>query len=80
MQVSAQAAQSMEVASAVSPGGTCRPHRGAHQRENLSVPSVEIDGRTVITTGNWLKIAAFHDEDLVEGDTVADPAFISFRI
>lgn len=46
--------------------------------EALSVPSVQIDGRTVITTGKWLKIAAVRDEDLIEGDTVADPAsFIS---
>jgi hypothetical protein len=37
------------------------------------VPSVEICGRTVISTGKWLKIAAIHDEDLVEGETVADP-------
>ena len=40
----------------------------------VSVPSVQIDGRRVITTGKWLKIAAVQDEDLVEGETVADPA------
>ena len=39
----------------------------------VSVPSVQIDGRTVITTGKWLKIAAVQDEELVEGETVADP-------
>lgn len=39
----------------------------------VSVPSAEIDGRTVITTGKWLKTAAIRDEDLVEGETVADP-------
>ncbi|HVN81779.1 MAG TPA: GNAT family N-acetyltransferase [Terriglobia bacterium] len=38
------------------------------------VPSVEICGRTVISTNKWLKIAAIHDEDLVEGETIADPA------
>jgi len=37
------------------------------------VPSVEIDGRTVISTGKWLKIAVVRDEELVEGDTVPDP-------
>ena len=38
----------------------------------VSVPSVQIDGRTVITTGRWLKIAAVRDEELVEGDTVPE--------
>jgi hypothetical protein len=37
------------------------------------VPTVEIDGKTVVTTGKWLKIAAIRDEELVEGDTVRDP-------
>jgi hypothetical protein len=36
------------------------------------VPSVEIAGRTVITTGKWLKVAEVRDEELVEGDTVVD--------
>ena len=40
--------------------------------EAISVPSVEIAGRTVITSGKWLKVAAIQDEELVEGDTVAD--------
>ncbi len=37
------------------------------------VPSAQIDGRTVITTGRWLKMAAVQDEDLVEGEMLADP-------
>lgn len=37
------------------------------------VPSVEIDGRTVVTTGRWLRTAIVRDEELVEGDTVANP-------
>jgi hypothetical protein len=42
------------------------------------VPSVEIDGRTVIATGKWLKIAEVRHEDLVEGDTVEDlDSFVS---
>jgi hypothetical protein len=32
-----------------------------------------VDGRTVLTTGKWLKIAAVQDDDLVEGEAVADP-------
>ena len=37
------------------------------------VPSVQIDGRTVIIRGGWLKGASVQDEDLLEGDTVSDP-------
>jgi hypothetical protein len=44
----------------------------------VSVPSVRIDGRTVLTTGKWLHIAAVQDEELVEGETVGDPeSFVS---
>ena len=32
----------------------------------LYVPSAEIDGRTVVTTGKWLKTAAVRDEELAE--------------
>jgi hypothetical protein len=38
-----------------------------------SVPSVEIGGRNVVTSGRWLKTAAIQDEDLVEGEMVAVP-------
>ena len=44
------------------------------------VPSVQIDGRKVITRGKWLKIAAVQDEELVEGDTVTDPASFVRRL
>ena len=52
---------------------------GAHTEvrvkgETLSFPSVEIAGRTVIARGKWLKVAAIHDEDLVEGEMVPAPA------
>ena len=40
----------------------------------VSVPSVQINGTTVISTGKWLKMAAVRDEDLVEGEAVPDPA------
>ena len=50
-----------------------RSHRNSSERESQPVPSTEIDGRVVITTGNWLKIAAVREEELVEGDTVASP-------
>jgi hypothetical protein len=41
--------------------------------KELVVPSANIEGRTVIATGKWLKVAAVRDEELVEGDTVTDP-------
>jgi hypothetical protein len=44
----------------------------------VPVPSAQIDGRTVITTGKWLKVATVQDEELVEGESVANPeTFIS---
>jgi hypothetical protein len=42
--------------------------------KTVFVPSVQIGGRTVITNGKWLKVASVQDEDLLEGETVADPA------
>jgi hypothetical protein len=39
----------------------------------LYVPSAEIDGRTVVTTGQWLKTATVRDEELVQGETIANP-------
>jgi hypothetical protein len=41
--------------------------------KTLYVPSAEICGRTVVVTGNWLRLAAVKDEDLVEGEVVQDP-------
>jgi hypothetical protein len=41
--------------------------------KGVRVPSVQIDQRTVITMGKWLKLASVRHEELVEGDTVADP-------
>src|ERR1700739_67115 len=37
------------------------------------VPSVEIEGRTVIVTGKWLKLAAIREQNIVNGDLVKDP-------
>jgi hypothetical protein len=46
-------------------------------REILA-PSVQIEGRTVVTVGRCLKIAVVRDEELIEGDTVSDLAsFVS---
>jgi Acetyltransferase (GNAT) family len=48
--------------------------------KSVSVPSVKIDDRTVITTGRWLKTAAVQDEDLVEGETVVEPSSFVCRL
>jgi hypothetical protein len=48
------------------------------QGRTLHAASVRIQNQTVVTTGKWLKIACLHDEELVEGQPVSDPAqFIS---
>ena len=39
----------------------------------VRVNSTDIDGRTVIATGRWLRIASVKDEELVEGGAVNDP-------
>jgi len=41
--------------------------------KNMLVPSVEIDGRTVIVTGKWIKTAAIRDEEVVAGELVKTP-------
>ena len=41
--------------------------------KNTAVPSAEIEGRKVIVTGDFLKVAEIFDEELVEGETVANP-------
>jgi hypothetical protein len=39
----------------------------------IAVPSVGIDGRTIVGTGRHLKIASIQDEDLISGNSVPDP-------
>jgi hypothetical protein len=79
MQASVQAAQSIDMTTAQTRQAAPVVHtdvciKGVVQ----TVPSVEIGGRTVVTTGNWLRVAAVRDEELVQGDTVVDPEpFIS---
>jgi hypothetical protein len=41
---------------------------------NTQVPAAEITGRTVIVKGRWFKIASVRDEELTEGELVANPA------
>lgn len=41
--------------------------------KTVSVPSVEIDGRAVIASGKRVKLATLQDEELLEGELVANP-------
>jgi hypothetical protein len=41
--------------------------------KNIQVPSLEIDGRTIIVKGGWFKIASIQDEDLFEGEIIRNP-------
>jgi hypothetical protein len=41
--------------------------------KKTDTPTAEINGVTVISTGTWLKIASVYDEEIIPGDTVADP-------
>lgn len=46
--------------------------------KRVVVQSVQIEERTVVTTGKWLKAAAVRHEELVEGNTIAHPdSFVS---
>jgi len=42
--------------------------------KTLYVPSADIRGRTVVVTGNCFRIAAVKDEEVVQGETIDDPA------
>ena len=48
--------------------------------KTMQVPAVNICDRNVIATGKFLKLAAVRDEDLVEGETVSDPALFVSRL
>jgi hypothetical protein len=44
----------------------------------VSVPSAQVYGRTITTSGKWLKLAVVQDEELVEGETIKEPeAFVT---
>jgi hypothetical protein len=40
--------------------------------KSILVPSLQIDGRAVITGGKWLKTAVVHDEEVLEDETLTD--------
>jgi hypothetical protein len=39
----------------------------------VAVPALQVQNRTVIVTGGWLKIASVYDEEVIEGDVIEDP-------
>jgi len=42
------------------------------------IPSAQVQGRNVVVTGGWLKLAAVQDEDWIESETTSDPtSFVS---
>jgi hypothetical protein len=58
-------------------GTTGVGHTEVHVKgKRLVVQSIQIGERAVVTTGTWLKAAAVREEELVEGDTIADPQFL----
>src|SRR5205823_7883788 len=47
---------------------------------SISVPSAQVGGTTVITTGRFVRIAAINDENFVEHDPIPDPASFVSRL
>lgn len=43
------------------------------KKKTVKVPSTRINGRTMVVSGTWLKIAAVRDEQFVEGEPINDP-------
>src|SRR5438132_12275064 len=41
--------------------------------KTVIVPSADVCGWTVVTTGGWLRMAALKDEELVEGEGILEP-------
>ncbi|MGO8927559.1 MAG: hypothetical protein ACLQU3_11795 [Limisphaerales bacterium] len=41
----------------------------------VRLPATRIAGRTLVVSGGWLKVAAVHDEDWLEGEIVPDPEY-----
>ena len=39
----------------------------------VAVPALQVQNRTVIVTGGWLKIASVYDEDVIDGDVIENP-------
>jgi hypothetical protein len=44
-----------------------------HRGKNIRVPSVCVEGRTVVAVGKWIRLAFVPDEDWTEGQAVTEP-------
>lgn len=47
---------------------------------NITGPFVEVGGRTIVVTGSWIKIAAVHEENWLDGEIIGDPASCIARV
>src|SRR5579862_2619782 len=43
--------------------------------KNTRVPCCDVDGKTVIVRGKWIKTASVHDEEWITGDVVTNPGY-----
>jgi len=46
----------------------------------VSIPSAEVDGKTVIVSGKWIKMASVQSEDWLEGHVIEDPELFITRL
>jgi hypothetical protein len=46
----------------------------------LELPSLQIDGRNVVSRGKWIKVASVKDEQYVEGEVVPNPELFIARL
>jgi hypothetical protein len=42
----------------------------------MYAPSLQINDRTIVVTGKWIRVAALRDEELVEGELVQEPQLV----
>ena len=47
---------------------------------SMNVPSIRVSGRTLVSTGKWLKIARVKDEELVEGEAIPKPHVFAAKL
>jgi hypothetical protein len=56
-------------------------HLEVHLRgKKVYVPSAQVENRTIVAKGRWLKMAMVHDEELVEGEIVRDPESFAHKL
>jgi hypothetical protein len=48
--------------------------------KRIRVPTASVDGKTVVVTGRFLRVARIHDGEFMEDDPIADPAAFIRRL